>query len=143
MIDVLTESPHWKGLAPAVRRAAEAVLKAERKAKWSVVISLSDDASVRALNKQYRGKDRPTNVLSFPDGEEMRLGDMILAYETVAREAEAQGKKLKDHVTHLTMHGVLHLLGYDHETDSDAKAMERKEIRLLAAMAIANPYECG
>ncbi len=141
MIDVITESPHWKGLAPTIRRAAEAALKAERKTQWGVTIALSDNAAVRALNKQYRGKDKPTNVLSFPDGESMRLGDIILAYETIAREAQAQGKPLKHHITHLTIHGVLHLIGYDHETETDAKVMERKEIRLLAAMAIANPYE--
>ena len=112
----------------------------------SLTILLSNDAEVQALNKQYRGKDKPTNVLSFPDGDVgedgvLQLGDMVLAYETVAREAVEQSKSFEAHLTHLVIHGVLHLLGYDHEEDVEAEAMEALEIALLARMGIANPYQ--
>ena len=110
----------------------------------AVTIVLANDAEVRALNKQYRKKDKPTNVLSFPDGEMVdgitQLGDVILAYETVAAEASAQGKLLKSHLTHLVIHGILHLLGLDHETEEDADIMEAFEIKILKRMGIANPY---
>lgn len=144
-IAILTHDPRWKGLRPTVKRAAEAVLAKQRIKKATVTIVLGDDAQVQTLNHQYRHKNKPTNVLSFPDGGVVggvrQLGDIALAYETLAREAQEQGKKLKHHLTHLTIHGVLHLLGYDHETDADAKVMESLEIKILAIMGIANPYE--
>jgi probable rRNA maturation factor len=100
---------------------------------------------VRALNRDYRGKNKPTNVLSFPDGTleagMKQLGDVVLAYETIAREAAAQGKPLKHHVTHLSVHGTLHLLGHDHEDEREAQRMESIEIHILSRMGIANPYE--
>jgi len=112
----------------------------------SLTILLTSDAEVQALNKQYRGKDKPTNVLSFPDGDRgedgaLQLGDIALAYETVMREAEAQEKTFAAHLAHLVIHGVLHLLGYDHEEEDEAEAMEALEIALLATMGIANPYK--
>lgn len=146
-ITILTHSPRWKGLGPTVKRACEAALKALAvpHKKLSVTLVLSNDAEIRTLNKNYRRKDKPTNVLSFPDGTMLngvkQLGDVVLAYETIAREAAEQGKKLKDHLTHLTIHGVLHLLGYDHESENDAEIMETLEIAILSSMAIANPYE--
>lgn len=154
------ESGLWEDLPEAegiVVRAAGAAwagadrpfLPADRTAEISV--ALADDALVRRLNRDYRGKDKPTNVLSFPllDGEggieegegvPILLGDVILAHETVAREAREQGKTFEEHVAHLVVHGVLHLLGYDHETDEDADRMERLETRILDRLGMADPY---
>lgn len=137
-LTLLTHDPRWKGLGPTVKRAAVAALGRK---KASVTVVLANDAELRALNRNYRGKDKPTNVLSFPNGEGGELGDIILAYETIVREAEQQDKTLKAHLTHLVIHGVLHLLGYDHETQKEAKVMESHEIAILARMGVANPYE--
>ena len=136
----------WTGFTAVVRKAAVAVLKSEKITDSTVTIVLSDDDEVQALNVHYRGKDKPTNVLSFPDGDAdetgaQQLGDIILSYDTIAREAAEQGKEFAHHLTHLVMHGVLHLLGYDHENAKDAEAMESREVALLKAMGIANPYE--
>ena len=111
-----------------------------------VSLVFTDDARVRRLNKQYRGKDRPTNVLSFPAARVAPgrlgppLGDIVLARETIAAESEDQGLTFADHLTHLIVHGFLHLLGYDHETDGEAAVMERLETAILARLAIADPY---
>jgi probable rRNA maturation factor len=144
-ITILTHDARWKGLAPTVKRAGEAVLAAQRIKKSALTIVLSNDAEIQTLNHQYRHKNKPTNVLSFPDGSTQntitQLGDIVLAYETLAREADEQGKKLKHHLSHLTIHGVLHLLGHDHEAQEEANAMESIEIAILARMGIANPYE--
>ena len=118
---------------------------------FEVSISLSDNAKVRTLNRDYRGKDKPTNVLSFamieagyvhsPEtGEPLLLGDIILAFETVASEAKEQNKPLRDHIIHLVVHGMLHLFGYDHIDDQEAVAMESLETSILAAMKIPDPY---
>ena len=104
---------------------------------------LSDDASIRELNARWRGMDKPTNVLSFPatgPGAELLLGDVVLAFETVSREAAAENKPIRDHVVHLIVHGVLHLLGHDHEDDAEADTMEALEIRALHRLGFANPY---
>lgn len=112
----------------------------EPKGESFAALFTSDDA-VKALNTQWRGKDMPTNVLSFPAPETAgTLGDIALAYETCAREAGEQGKSLKDHATHLLVHGLLHLLGYDHEADDDAAEMEGLEKDILAGLGIADPY---
>lgn len=141
---LLTHDPRWRGRHAPLRKAAAATLNAE-KAKGAVTVVLSNDAEVRALNRDYREKDKPTNVLSFPDGEThdglLSHGDIILAYETIEREALEQGKRLLHHAQHLVVHGVLHLLGYDHEQNAtDAEAMEQREIAILSGLGIANPY---
>lgn len=104
-------------------------------------IVLADNAFIRQLNKEWRGKDKPTNVLSFPQGEPELLGDVILAHETIATEAEEQNKAFADHLKHLVVHGVLHLLGHDHEEDDEAETMERLEIEILGHLGVKNPYE--
>lgn len=128
-----------------VTKAATQALKAQSNATHlAVTVLLTNDTEVQALNHQYRSKNKPTNVLSFPNGAKegkvTHVGDVVLAYETIKAEAKAQGKTFEDHLTHLVIHGVLHLLGYDHEKEKEAKIMERCEIKLLAAMGIANPY---
>jgi probable rRNA maturation factor len=150
-LTVLVEAARWNRRLPAapalVRRAARRALEAagpDHPAELAIV--LVDDRRQRALNKQWRGKDKPTNVLAFPGtstvpvGTPLPLGDVVLAIETIDDEAEAQSKKLADHVTHLVIHGVLHLLGFDHDKPSRAKRMEALETKLLDQMGIADPY---
>ena len=121
-----------------VRRAARAALGRRHR---SLVVALSSDAEGRKLNARDRRKDKPTNVLSYPSGEKLFLGDIVLARQTVWREARQQKKSPAAHVSHLVVHGTLHLLGYDHETsEADAERMEALERRILARMGIADPY---
>jgi len=142
MIEVIVEADAWSALPDAealVEGAASAALNGL--GDGEIAISLSDDAAVRDLNVRFRGKDSATNVLSFPATEsDDRLGDIILAFETCAREAQEQGKSLADHVRHLTAHGVLHLLGYDHESEDEAQSMESLERAILAGLGVADPY---
>ena len=112
-----------------------------------ISIVLADDAFVRELNRQWRGKDAPTNVLAFPcsDGREegdgiWLLGDVVVALETTRREAESEGRRLDHHLAHLVVHGVLHLLGYDHNSDDEATRMEKLEIAALGRLGIGDPY---
>ncbi|UUX52226.1 rRNA maturation RNase YbeY [Nisaea acidiphila] len=148
-IAVAVPNPAWTEALPdaeaiCVSSAAAAIGKPQRPTEVSIV--LSSDADVRDLNRDFRGKDKPTNVLSFPSGLASgvggtdMLGDVILAFETVAMEAERDGKTLDSHLRHLVVHGVLHLLGFDHETDEEASAMEGREIEILAAFGIRDPY---
>jgi len=144
MIEVEIEADGWSGLPNAealTRQAGEMALEMADRA-GEVAVLLTDDAAVRDLNARFRGKDQPTNVLSFPapEGAGEHLGDVCLAYETCAREANEQGKALGAHLEHLTAHGVLHLLGYDHDVDADAEIMEALERRILAALGVADPY---
>ena len=150
-------STDWARLAEAAARAAIAesafpgLVQAARPVELSVV--LTNDEEVRGLNAEWRGKDKPTNVLSFPQAEadeldsaatpgpELMLGDIVLARETCVREAEEKALPLPDHATHLLVHGTLHLLGYDHMDDETAEDMEAREIRALARLGLANPYE--
>jgi probable rRNA maturation factor len=141
-VDVVLLDAGWDksrpGVERLVRKAARAALGARMK---SLTVALSDDRRVRTLNKRDRKKDNPTNVLSYPSGEKSFLGDIVLARQTVWREARAQKKALADHVAHLVVHGALHLLGYDHETsEADAERMEALERRILAKLKIADPY---
>ena len=143
MIEVEIDDDAWTKALPEsaalVERAASLALG---DVEGNVVILLADDPHVQQINAQFRERDRPTNVLSFPapDSARPHLGDLILAYGVCAAEAVEQGKSLSDHLSHLTVHGVLHLLGHDHEMDDEAEAMESEERRLLASLGIADPY---
>lgn len=142
-----------RAVAGAVAQSPYAEL-ATSPAAIEVSIRLTDDDEVQLLNRQYRGKDAPTNVLSFPmvqpdlleavgntDDGEVLLGDIVLAHGICAAEAEARGVPLAEHATHLIVHGVLHLLGYDHDTDADGDAMEAMEVAALGALGVRSPYE--
>lgn len=148
-IDVVRHSDAWTSADitdPMVALAATTAfdLAPPRAAEhYEVAIVLADDAEVQTLNRTWRGEDSPTNVLSFPAdaaSEPRPLGDVVLGYETVAREAAEQEIALADHVCHLTVHGMLHLLGYDHASDDEAERMEDLERRALASLGIADPY---
>jgi probable rRNA maturation factor len=152
------EGTDWEALAERASGAAFAVspfaaLQAMAK-PVEIAIRLADDAEVHTLNRDYRDKDKPTNVLSFPMVEpndvpelehapdpEILLGDIVLALETCEREAAEKGIPLADHATHLIVHGVLHLLGYDHMTENDATEMEAMERDALASLGLADPYQ--
>jgi probable rRNA maturation factor len=142
-IEVEVEAEAWltvSGVEARVREAALAALAGRDEGAVSVL--LADDAAVRELNAEWRGKDKPTNVLSFPAAPSAapHLGDVALAYETCAREAADQDKPLEHHLSHLVAHGVLHLLGWDHETDEQAAAMEAREREILAPLGVPDPY---
>ena len=140
---VVVLDPAWRRALPGavrlVRKAARAAIGAKRK---SLTVALADDRRVRALNARDRRKDKPTNVLSYPSGEKSFLGDVVLARQTVLREAREQKKTSADHLVHLVVHGTLHLMGHDHETsDADADRMEALERRILKRLGIADPYQ--
>jgi len=148
MIDVEIEDQAWSSALPdveaLVERAAEAALDTLSQAEQggAVTILLTDDDSVADLNTRFRGKPTSTNVLSFPAAHSAypHLGDVALAYGVCAAEADTQGKRLADHLTHLVVHGVLHLLGYDHEAEADAEVMEQMECEILRRFGVADPY---
>ena len=112
--------------------------------RGTVTVVVDDDARIRQLNRDWRGFDKPTNVLSFPypdtPGPERSIGDIAISYETAAREAATEGKSFADHIAHLSVHGFLHLLGYDHESDADAEDMEALERVILARIGVSDPY---
>jgi len=142
-IDIIVASQAWtkrlRGAKAVCRRAALAALGKHRK-PVEISVLLTTDSAIRKLNALYRGKDKPTNVLSFPAGDSLMLGDIAVAYGVTAREAKAEDKTLRAHLSHLVVHGVLHLLGYDHEDEKDALTMERRERKILADLGIADPY---
>jgi probable rRNA maturation factor len=160
-LDIVIEDPRWAeaGLEPLATRAAEATLAhlGLDPEAWEIVLLACDDDRIAALNADFRGKPQPTNVLSWPSEERgaeapgqppappdpatgPELGDIAIAYDTCAREAAEAGLPLDHHVTHLLVHGTLHLLGYDHISDADAALMERIEVEILASIGVANPY---
>lgn len=149
-IEVLVGSELWSSLDNVTELAEAAIAEAIRQARATlspgaeISILLCDDRFIRTLNAQWRGKDAATNVLSFPAPGDVAtapaLGDIAIAFETAAREAAEEGKSLKDHVSHLLAHGFLHLIGYDHEGDAEAAAMEQLERNILAALGIPDPY---
>jgi probable rRNA maturation factor len=145
LIEVMVQSPRWKKqprAAAIVRNAVAAAAKAAS-IRPALAIVLTDDSRIRTLNREWRGFDKPTNVLSFPAANTRdagSLGDVIIAFQTVAREAKEEGKPIKHHLAHLAVHGFLHLLGYDHETDRDARKMERLEVEILKGLGVPDPY---
>jgi probable rRNA maturation factor len=154
-VDLLVEAGAWPdeaALRPLVERAVGAAITFARPPVASgseLSLVVTDDAHVRVLNRQYRGKDAATNVLSFPAAAAKPgvhgplLGDIVLAQETVAREAAGQGLAFDDHLIHLIVHGFLHVVGYDHEDDAEAVLMEALETRILGHLGIADPYAEG
>jgi probable rRNA maturation factor len=146
-LEMRIEDAKWRKMPraflPRLKRAVAAALaRAEAPKDASLTILLASDAALKKLNSAYRGKAKPTNVLSFParpNGENY-LGDVAMAYGIAAAEARAAGKPLSDHAVHLAVHGVLHLLGYDHTTDRQAKIMEPLETEILKSLGIADPY---
>lgn len=141
-VEVEIEDPAWTAALPDAERLTVAAARAALDTDGGVVVLLTDDASLRDLNGRFRGKDAPTNVLSFPAPEnfEGHLGDIALAYGVCEREADEQGKTLADHLQHLVAHGVLHLVGFDHETDAEAEEMEARERVILASLGVSDPY---
>jgi probable rRNA maturation factor len=161
-IDIASECPGWGQACPAAEQLAReagkealeegmAALGRVPAAPIELGITLADAARQRQLNREFRGQDTPTNVLAFaawkpgpeveaPPGMPTLLGDVVVAFETVLREAAEQGKSVGDHLSHLVVHGVLHLLGYDHQTAADANQMESLEVSILAKLGIADPY---
>jgi len=151
-VDILLPDDHRDGeaeheVAERLRAAAEAALTTAIIGPCAVTLVLADDEEVRTLNRRFRGVDKPTNVLSFPavemppqQEEPPYLGDVILARTTVAGEAGLQGKCFADHAAHLVVHGVLHLVGYTHDTDEDAARMEALEVAAMAHLGLPDPY---
>jgi probable rRNA maturation factor len=146
IVEVQVRSSKWRVLDDAEEtvHAAINVAAALAPAAGEVSVLLADDAALRDLNRAWRGIDKPTNVLSFPahgdPGTQALLGDIAIAYETLRREADDMHRPPREHLAHLTVHGFLHLLGYDHDTDSQAQLMEELERSALALLDIADPY---
>jgi len=147
-IDIDIRSTRWDAVED-LRRLADTALSAATtqyctRSFTEISLLFTDNAQIKNLNLTYRGKDKPTNVLSFPTDAALTipvLGDVVLAFETIESEAKDGGVALQDHITHLLIHGYLHLQGLDHENDADAEVMEAFEIKALAGLGIANPYD--
>lgn len=140
-ISVQCEAADWKRLVPECRALAKRYCQAalEGSAPGEMTVVLADDALLRDLNHTFRGKDKPTNILSFA-GEPPHIGDLVLALETVEREAGEQNKPIDQHLAHLLVHGCLHLLGHDHESPKERGDMEKREIVILKKFGVPNPY---
>lgn len=149
-VDIVIASPLWtaqRGVKALLRRAIGEAASATSTAVGELAVVLTDDAAIRALNRDWRCKDTTTNVLSFPANEPRGargiprlLGDIVIAYETTEREARAERKLFAHHLAHLAVHGFLHLAGYDHVADEEAAAMERLETAILARLDVPDPY---
>ena len=156
-VDILSDEPDWgkarlglKTLVPEVLDLAYRTLPKKPAAPLEITVTLSNDAQIKVINREHRGKNKPTNVLSFPLWETLAeipaskdavpAGDIIIALETMKREAVEQDKSLKHHFCHMLVHGFLHLLGYDHMTDSEAEEMETLETKILKKLGIKDPY---
>jgi probable rRNA maturation factor len=158
-IEINIEEEEWQKTCPnaerIIKEAATAALHgagiAGKAQSIEVSVLLTNDEYIQSLNHNYRDKDKPTNVLSFPleefvagnyadVGGDIAIGDIIFALETISREAQEQTKSMEEHLAHLAVHGTLHLIGYDHENDHDAEIMEALEVTILAGLGIANPY---
>ena len=141
---LLIRDARWRrlrGLEPRLKRAVREVLsEGGAGTDREVTLLLTTDHHLRSLNRSFRGKDWPTNVLSFPCRRSGYLGDVAIAYGITACEAKSAGKKTADHAVHLAVHGVLHLLGFDHTTARQARLMEPREVRILRKLKIADPY---
>ncbi len=153
VIDINISCPAWRripDIETLCRTTIQAVLQAEQSPiDCEISLLLTDDLFITTLNQQHRGHKKPTNVLSFPTHNEHThffapcLGDVVVAWETVTREAFEREKPLDDHLRHLIVHGVLHLLGYDHQQEDEAARMEQTECRILARLGVSNPYRIG
>lgn len=159
-LEIACADERWRARLPDVEEVCRRAAAAAFDRAWAprreaeVSLLLTGDAAVRRLNREFRGQDTPTNVLSFPlcdlapdapapqppPGLALALGDVALAFETTAAEAARDGKPLADHLCHLVVHGILHLMGYDHQADDDARLMEAVETRILADLGVADPY---
>jgi probable rRNA maturation factor len=145
-VDIQTRSPLWDAQALAERTVRDAIAAAAAALSTDggeVSIVLTDDSGIRVLNRDWRGIDEPTNVLSFPaakSGGAKFLGDIVIAYETLKRECDDENRAFLHHLAHLTVHGYLHLLGYDHATESQAEEMEGLESKIMKRMKLPDPY---
>ncbi len=145
-IETTVECGGWRRALPSVRRWAGRVYDAASARapalKGSIALLLADDSRLKALNARHRSRDKATNVLSFPSGAQAPdfLGDIAIAYETCLREAREKHVRPADHASHLLVHGLLHLVGFDHETDGEALGMEALEVEILEALGVADPY---
>jgi len=153
-VEIRSEADAWDApgldVVTVVERAARAALAdAYTGGAAELSVLLTDDDAIAELNRDWRGRDGPTNVLSFPAddvpvaGRPLMLGDIVVAYGTLAREAEAGNIPFEHHLSHLIVHGVLHVLGYDHEDDAEAEEMERRETAVLASLGVPDPYRAG
>lgn len=146
LIDIQVQSPLWQAEPDAEQTvrdaiAAAATMLSTRNGELGIV--LTDDSSVRALNRQWRGIDKPTNVLSFPVNSLVgpaMFGDIVIAYETLRKECDDEDKEFLHHLAHLTVHGFLHLVGYDHQVDAEAEAMEGLESKIMTRLKMPDPY---
>ena len=149
-IDVQIHDDRWQAHLDGfpLEKIIDMATDVEQCDNFELSVCFTNDVEIQELNKNYRGKDKPTNVLSFPNepllnnpDRQVLLGDLILSIDTIEKEAKEQEKEFKDHLSHLIIHGFLHLLGYDHVDEDQAQAMESKEIKILSMLEIDNPYE--